>query len=795
MNSFLIGIHASEGVARVSQTLAALRANTSEPHEVLLLIDGTKGAEITSALSLECAQVITGQTLGAPACFNRLVTHNKAEVCIFLESGLLVGSGWLTRLIAALKADPRNGLAGPSTNNAWNEQCAFPQAKGDLGSIARTAQEAARRFGPKWSSLEPLYSLSDFCYVVRREVIETIGLGDEGYGSGPCWEMDYNIRAARAGWRGIWVGGAYVYRPPSTERRQREQARLFEASKHRYQDKFCGARLRGQKHDYRQHCRGDACPNFAPTLLLQQNAIVRSSKLGLVSNSTDRVSPPVQAIAIDPLVSCVMPTCDRLQMLPHAIQNFFRQDYKNRELIIVDDGVQSVESLLPADPRIRLVRLQKKHCVGAKRNIACGAARGEIIIHCDDDDWYPKDRVRRQIESLADKRFTISGTSTLYYFEATTNRSWKYCYSGRNGWVAGNTLAYRKSWWCSHPFPEVQVGEDSRFVWAAPPQLINDLRQPDLCLARIHSANTSAKSTGSSFWQPCAVSMLQEILGADWTDFSSLGTNLARPFPPLVSCIMPTFNRRKLIPLALASFEAQDYPNKELIVVDDGTDPISDLISGLFPHHYISLRERCSIGAKRNLACQSARGAIIAHWDDDDWYAPARLSLQVAPLLAGEADLTGLENSFQLELATGEFWRPNPQLHRRMFLGDVHGGTLAYWRNLFEEGVRYPEINLAEDALFIRTAQKRGKRLVRVSNPGIFVYNRHGYNSWRFQSGVFLDPHAWTRVNRPQNFSEELIAAFRIACDPSLTEQTQLSAKDIFNDGERAQVENRLLRE
>ena len=40
---------------------------------------------------------------------------------------------------------------------------------------------------------------------------------------------------------------------------------------------------------------------------------------------------------------------------------------------------------------------------------------------------------------------------------------------------------------------------------------------------------------------------------------------------PLVSCIMPTYNRREFVPLAIRYFLRQDYANKELIIIDDGT--------------------------------------------------------------------------------------------------------------------------------------------------------------------------------------------------------------------------------
>jgi glycosyltransferase involved in cell wall biosynthesis len=706
-------------------------------------------------------QLATTEPRGGAACFNRLVQASDSEVIVLLESGAIVGPHWLDHLLAGLHADPRNGLAGPSTNLAWNEQCAFPRAPAGLDDVARTAADAARRFGDTVRTLEPLHSLADFCYVVRREVIEAIGLADEGYGLGPCWEMDYNIRAARAGWRGVWACAAYVYRAPFTERRQREEARLFDASKRRYQDKFCGARLRGHKTDFRPHCRGDACPNFAPAGLIRV-------KEPTVSPADPTQAPsPLPAVICEkpPLVTCVMPTCDRHQFVPNAVRYLLRQDYPNLEFVVVDDGAATVAHLLPADPRFRLIRLSEKKNVGAKRNIACAAARGEFIVHWDDDDWYPATRIRRQIEALTSRQRGICGTSTLFYYEAESARAWRYSYKGSGrAWVAGNTLAYSKARWTAHPFPEIQVGEDTRFVWAAPGSIVVDLGAPDLCVARIHRQNTSPKFTDSQCWRACSIAELEAVLGGDWPAFAALSSAPAPSIGlPLISCIMPTYNRRSFVALALRAFESQDYPSKELIVVDDGTDPVGDLVAEVPAVRYVQLPARASIGEKRNHACAEARGDIIAHWDDDDWYGPDRLSRQIAPLLAGEADLTGLENSCVLELPAGRFWRPLPDLHRRMFVGDVHGGTLVYWKRLRDEGLRYPPSNIAEDAALIQAAVRRGKRLIRVPNDGLFVYVRHGGNAWRFEAGHFLDPNGWEPISSPHGFSATDIAALQQA--------------------------------
>jgi len=47
---------------------------------------------------------------------------------------------------------------------------------------------------------------------------------------------------------------------------------------------------------------------------------------------------------------------------------------------------------------------------------------------------------------------------------------------------------------------------------------------------------------------------------------------------PVVSCIMPTYNRRKFVPQAIRYFLRQSYEPKELLIIDDGSDPVNDLV-------------------------------------------------------------------------------------------------------------------------------------------------------------------------------------------------------------------------
>ena len=141
--------------------------------------------------------------------------------------------------------------------------------------------------------------------------------------------------------------------------------------------------------------------------------------------------------------------------------------------------------------------------LGAWRNAACQLARGEIVAHWDDDDWYPADRLSRQVATLLQQEADICGSSRFYCYEVEGVRAWEYCYSGSPyPWLAGSTLAYKKSCWQQNPFPDLQAGEDARFVWAHAKERVIDLADPDLCIATLHGGNTSPKRLDGPCWVP-----------------------------------------------------------------------------------------------------------------------------------------------------------------------------------------------------------------------------------------------------------------------------------------------------
>jgi len=229
-----------------------------------------------------------------------------------------------------------------------------------------------------------------------------------------------------------------------------------------------------------------------------------------------------------------MPTANRRRFVPRAIKCFLAQDYAEKELVILDDGEDSVEDLVPRDPRLRYLRNARRQPVGTKRNAACAEARGEIIVHWDDDDWSAPWRLSYQVSQLLQNGSDVCGLDRVLFVEPKAARAWEYVYArGSQAWVYGATLCYRKAFWRGNPFADISVGEDSRFVWNAPGARIRALPENGFFVGLVHDANTSPKQMRDSRWQPRALDVVQALMGDEWQVYAG------RPAPEAAATISP----------------------------------------------------------------------------------------------------------------------------------------------------------------------------------------------------------------------------------------------------------------
>ncbi|RVT98682.1 glycosyltransferase [Rhodovarius crocodyli] len=105
-----------------------------------------------------------------------------------------------------------------------------------------------------------------------------------------------------------------------------------------------------------------------------------------------------------PRVSIVMPCLNRAHRMRRAIDSVLAQGFADWELLVVDDGSTDDSAAVAeayADPRIRLLRHPERRGVGAARNTALAAARGEFIAYLDTDNWWDPRYLGAMLGALA----------------------------------------------------------------------------------------------------------------------------------------------------------------------------------------------------------------------------------------------------------------------------------------------------------------------------------------------------------------------------------------------------------
>jgi hypothetical protein len=445
MYEVAIGVYAAADSPELDKTLACLDESVpaSTPRRVFLATIETDNSPL-------------------PGCLEQLAAECRAEVYVALESGAMPMPCWLEQMMGVFRRVPQCGLVGPSTNRAPGLQGVFRSHAGDA---ATNASAAVLRFGSAYRALKRREYLDEFCIGVRGALAERQPPTRRG-----AWLEDFSIWAGQGNYLALWACGAYVHRPPAAARRESEGAQP-------------------------QERRVTVVEEFVPTIV------------PALQPAAERVTPvpfpEVLTAAAEedaPLASCIMPTFNRRAFVPRALRSFLCQDYMRRELIVVDDGTDAIEDLLPVDPRVRYFRLGERQNVGAKRNFACQHARGTFVLHWDDDEWYAPSRIRVQVNALRNSPARVSGTSVAFFYNENSDRAFRYSLGGHGaGWMGA--LAYPLAVWKERPFDCVAIAEDVRFISRVPVSLRLDLRDPSLYVASIHSSNTSPKITTGSYWR------------------------------------------------------------------------------------------------------------------------------------------------------------------------------------------------------------------------------------------------------------------------------------------------------
>jgi glycosyltransferase involved in cell wall biosynthesis len=195
---------------------------------------------------------------------------------------------------------------------------------------------------------------------------------------------------------------------------------------------------------------------------------------------------------------------------------------------------------------------------------------------------------------------------------------------------------------------------------------------------------------------------------------------------PLVSICTPTFNRRPFIPFIKKCIEQQTYPLSriEWIIIDDGTDPIGDLVANMDCVKYFYYPEKMLLGKKRNLMHSKCSGDIIVYMDDDDFYPKDRVSHAVETLLqnpdflmAGSSEMHIYFDSRNAVYQCG----PYKEFH-------ATAATFAFKKELLLQTSYNEENALAEERHFLKNYTIPLKQLDTQKSIMVFSHKHNSLN-------------------------------------------------------------------
>jgi glycosyltransferase involved in cell wall biosynthesis len=237
---------------------------------------------------------------------------------------------------------------------------------------------------------------------------------------------------------------------------------------------------------------------------------------------------------------------------------------------------------------------------------------------------------------------------------------------------------------------------------------------------------------------------------------------------PLVSVIIPTYNRAGLVRQAVASVKAQTFRDFEVVVVDDGgADGTCEALAADRELRVLSHPGRQGVSAARNSGVTAARGEWLAFLDSDDLWLPDKLARQIS-FLEGRPEL--------LICQTDETWvrrgvRVNKPAAHRKAAGQIFLPSLArcmispsavmLHRRLFEDHGGFDEtLPAAEDYdLWLRL-------------------------TWRYEVGLVDEPLIIKRGGHPDQLSAQwgidrfrIRALVKLLADPDLPETYARAAR------------------
>ncbi len=202
---------------RMKRCVESMMAHTPENIEIIF-VDTGENEDTATWLNRHRKQIPSCLFIKSPKGSRLAAQHNAGirasskEFILLLSSELVVTAGWLSGMLECLKSIPDSGVVAPVTNH-------LKRLDGIVSDNLRTAADMesfARAFRTRNRNRRiPSRTISGFCMLFRRNLVEEIGFFEENFRSERFEYEEFCFRAALEGYRNLIAGDIFLHRDPS----------------------------------------------------------------------------------------------------------------------------------------------------------------------------------------------------------------------------------------------------------------------------------------------------------------------------------------------------------------------------------------------------------------------------------------------------------------------------------------------------------------------------------------------------------------------------------------------------
>ena len=216
------------------QCVSSVLKYTDCPYE-LILIDNGSTDDTAKYLWQHGDRVISNsRNHGVARGWNQGIWEAKGDYVVVLNNDTIVTPGWLKSMVETSEATGA-GIVGPRSNNISGPQ--------QIDNLTLNSKEAILKMAEVWNSakLQPFECdrIVGFCMLIKRKVLNTIGLFDERFGMGNYEDDDYCLRALKAGFKNVVCNQSFVfhYRSKSYDDKSVDWLKLMEENRIKFEEK------------------------------------------------------------------------------------------------------------------------------------------------------------------------------------------------------------------------------------------------------------------------------------------------------------------------------------------------------------------------------------------------------------------------------------------------------------------------------------------------------------------------------------------------------------------------------